>query len=817
MGYYKSVKRFPTMQTRELFEELYRSSNESAVDAVIERFPDIFAQHNWHPYGGSEGSFGVIENQQASPIPALIEKLTNSIDAVLMKRCLEHGIDPRSAEAPKSMEEAVARFFPDHRSWDLPSYRKKQAEEIQILADGPRLDTSLVIYDDGEGQRPNDFEDTFLSLLRGNKNEIAFVQGKYNMGGSGALIFCGKKRYQLIGSKRFDGDTEFGFTLIRKHPLSEEEKGTRKNTWYEYLKIDDQIPRFGADELDLALHNRKFRSGTVIKLFSYDLPVGSRSVISRDLNRSLNEYLFEPALPIYTIDTKERYPKDINLQRELHGLKRRLEEVGDKYIDDKSSITVSDGRSGEMKVNFYLFKPIVENRTVKESRATIRQEFFLNNMSVLFSLNGQVHGHYTSEFITRSLKYPLFKEYLMIHVDCTNLNYDIRNELFMASRDRIKGGEESYQIREKLAEALRKSILDEWYKKRKDSISVSTGEADDLLRSFTKNLPLNSDLIQLLNQSFKLGEVRPKPNETRPGTDKAAKRGQTEIFRPQRFPSFLKLEKKNDGVTPVSQIPLGGERTLRFSTDVENEYLDRIEEPGELRVELLGLGNNETEGGNAPGAPKKIEDAFNVVKTSPHSGIVKIVLSPTQNVEIGDAVQIKVTLSGAGQDFEEIFFVQVSQKEEKAERKKQVSAEEPIGLPECVRVYESPRDGHKTWDELESNGIEFGYNIIMHPFAEDEKLEKIYVNMDSSVLKNHRSKLAGGSEQYEIADKKYISAIYFHTLFLYTITKNRNYGLFQGETEEVKDVSEYLKDLFQNHYASFLLNFGLDQLIDSLD
>lgn len=143
-------------------------------------------------------------------------------------------------------------------------------------------------------------------------------------------------------------------------------------------------------------------------------------------------------------------------------------------MENKSSIAVSDGRSGEMKVHFYLFRPMVEDRNVKESRETIRQEFFLNNMSVLFSLNGQVHGDYTSEFIIRSLKYPLFKDYLLIHGDCTNLNYDVRNELFMASRDRIKGGEESRQIREKLAESLRKSVLDEWYKKRKDSISVTT-------------------------------------------------------------------------------------------------------------------------------------------------------------------------------------------------------------------------------------------------------------------------------------------------------------------------------------------------------
>ncbi|MBK6883730.1 MAG: hypothetical protein IPH05_12440 [Flavobacteriales bacterium] len=61
-------------------------------------------------------------------------------------------------------------------------------------------------------------------------------------------------------------------------------------------------------------------------------------------------------------------------------------------------------------------------------------------MSVLFSMNGQVHGHFTAEFITRSLKMNMLKSHLSIHVDCTNMNYDFRKELFMASRDRMKDG-----------------------------------------------------------------------------------------------------------------------------------------------------------------------------------------------------------------------------------------------------------------------------------------------------------------------------------------------------------------------------------------
>jgi hypothetical protein len=126
------------------------------------------------------------------------------------------------------------------------------------------MNTAITIYDNGEGQNPDNFEDTFLSLLQGNKNEIHFVQGKYNMGGSGAIIFCGKKSYQLIASKRFDGSGNFGFTLIREHPLSKEEKVTKKNTWYEYLKIDGFIPQFSIESLDLKLHNRNFKTGQLL-------------------------------------------------------------------------------------------------------------------------------------------------------------------------------------------------------------------------------------------------------------------------------------------------------------------------------------------------------------------------------------------------------------------------------------------------------------------------------------------------------------------------------------------------------------------------
>lgn len=469
-----------------LFDELFNAPTESGVDHVIQSYPHIFKQENWFPYGDNESFFGVIENQQASPVPALVEKITNSIDAILTRKCYEAGIDPTSSEAPKSMEDAIAKFFPNHKQWDLPAFRKTQSERIQIIADGPRMETSLIIYDDGEGQNPEDFEKTFLSLLRGNKNEIHFVQGKYNMGGSGAIVFCGKKRYHLIASKRYDGKGKFGFTLIRQHPFTKEEEEKKKNTWYEFFKINGQIPAFEIDELDLGLHNRKFTTGTILKLYSYDLPPGSRSVISRDLNQSISEFLFEPALPLYTIDREERYPKDIMLQRDLYGLKRRLEEEKSKYVDDYFLESYEDKEIGKLKITCYVFKPKIEGKTVKDSKDTINREFFKNNMSVLFSLNGQVHGHLTSEFITRTLKMQLLKDYILIHVDCTNLHYSFRKELFMASRGVLKRTEEASKLAEIIVKILIRSKLIEIYKNRLDKITLKSINKIALLKTFDK-------------------------------------------------------------------------------------------------------------------------------------------------------------------------------------------------------------------------------------------------------------------------------------------------------------------------------------------
>ncbi len=94
-----------------LFHKLYSAPTEEAVNEVIQNDPIFHAPNNWRPYGDNESNFSVVENQQSNPVAALIEKLTNSIDALLMKKCYESGIVPNSADAPKTMDEAVKKFY----------------------------------------------------------------------------------------------------------------------------------------------------------------------------------------------------------------------------------------------------------------------------------------------------------------------------------------------------------------------------------------------------------------------------------------------------------------------------------------------------------------------------------------------------------------------------------------------------------------------------------------------------------------------------------------------------------------------------------
>lgn len=804
---------------RDLFMHLLSAGTEDEVESILTSRGLVADPSKWTPYGANEAFYGVVENQQAHPVPALVEKIMNGIDAILEKKVVADGIDIRSAKAPGSIKEALDRYFPNHRNWDLGDLRRQQARELQIVASGPRRDTSLMIYDDGIGQAPEDFPATFLSLLRGNKNDVHFVQGKYNMGGAGAIAFCGDLRYQLVASKRFDGKHPLGFTLLRRHPPKSAEAAHRKNTWYEYLVFDGEVASVDIDELDVGLEGRKFKTGSLLKLYSYRLPEGARSIISRDLNLSLNEYLFEPALPFLTVDNNERYPDNRAPVTPVYGLKRRLEGDAD-MLEAKFSETSKTAEFGELAVTTYVFKALSRS-SIKDTKQYIQREYFKNNMTVLFSLNGQVQGSYTSEFVTRGLKMPLLKDYLLIHVDCTNLHMEMRNELFMASRDRLKSSEKAEALRKHLREILSTGDLKEIAKKRKASLTVDTEDAGQMLKDLTRNLPMNDALTKILRQTFdlplpKTGEA---PRSPRDDNSKRQKRESRESvpFDPKRYPSTFKVKggEGREGEIKLFKLPIGGTRTMSFATDVENNYFDRSDDPGRLSILIMRPGQSNG-GGGAPVEPTESGDLLDIRQSNPVDGTIKIGLKSSQELLAGDAVEVHARLSSPTGDLVETVLVRITEPERKIEEPKP-QPQPVLGIPDLVLCSREGINGTKSWNDINAGGVEMDYSVVVYPFVDEDKLSSIYINLDSTVLRDYKSGNRS-SEAIELAERRYVSTVYFHTLFLFATTKSRKYSVARGEDDASEDVeiADYVADLFSSSYAQFLLNFDTGELVDAL-
>ena len=376
--------------------------------------------------------------------------------------------------------------------------------------------------------------------------------------------------------------------------------------------------------------------------------------------------------------------------------------------------------------------------------------------------------------------------------------------------------------------------LVEIQKRRKDSITVESEDTKDLLISFAQNFSRNEELLKLLEQTLNLDlppEGKQKRN-TNNSTKKKLNRKEQEPFNPQRFPTLFKRRVQAKKDREVVTIPFGSEKTIFFDTDVENNYFDRIEEPGELKIAVLDYKTNETDGGNAPGKVERIEDVFNVQKNSPQNGTIKIHLNPKEEVSVGDEAKIKVSLEDPTGEFAEIFWVKVSEPKAPSQPSpKPENREIPtLGLPDLKFAYQEERqerNGELTWEQVAiATGEEMDHATVMYPMVNGEKLERVYINMDSTVLKNFKAKTRNPSQdQLEIANQRYIASVYSHVLFLYSITKAHKYQVVQEKSDADLDnnpdsdveLGTYLRDLFNSYYAEFILNFGFDEIMQLLE
>ena len=628
--------------TDKLLNSLLAAESEEQVSAIVNKDKQMSNTKAWTPLDNRDTNMNVVTNQSSSGAKAATELITNMVDSMLIKGCREKGIDPKDKKkTPPNMYMAVREFIKEdlqtgkiitaETSW-LTEYARENLV-IGVTAPKGKRNTNtpcLTFIDNGEGQEPQAFPKTFLSLSAKYKSSIDFVQGKYNMGSSGVLNYCGNNWYKLIVSRKYDKKSAWGWTLIRKSPGSEDDV-----PFAEYFYPDKNIPTLSnKEDIIYPLHTQNGKqykdvysqSGCIVKLYSYYL--GAQQKGFETIRAAFSENMVETVLPIKLSDFTASPGEGKGPERSLgidsrpfngmhfllcrHKGKNSPEEDNDNENWEATSINkISHPKFGEINISAYLF-----------SREDIPGWYKLSNSRIFHHVNGQTMYKETRGALTQC-NFPALKDRVVIFVDSSKLKNT--TSIWKGDRENIQ----STQLGDDYKEAIRDSIknsdtLKKWNNTaRQEELDSAAPEIDaDIAEDIINNDPNMQDLLDDTVPNIPIG----------PGQNPVIGSGAEgeKPFEGKHSPTFVTCMEKS--LEETKEININRAKPFMFNTDVENNYFIRNKEPGNYKF-------------FKDGEPiKEIENKFQVnIKLK--DGELEISLKPVpENVSIGDTFRFTIGL-----------------------------------------------------------------------------------------------------------------------------------------------------------------------------
>ena len=559
---------------RRLCMSLLKAESQVEVVSILQDHSYWDSNDVWQKFGARENNYSVIGAQQADPAAALVEKLVNSVDAVLMRESYQRKIDPRSSAAPKSMADALETFF-EIKEGNLAKVdtatRTSLAENIAFMATGKKSLPNYIIFDRGEGQNPSDIPRTFLSITESVKQKIPFVQGKFHMGGTGVLRFCRDRSLQLIISRRHpeiddsNGDQygRWGFTVVRREDPSE----GRKSSMFTYLAPAGKILSFDGAEISTPLATRGTQKiaplnwGTIIKLYEYEIP-GFRTNILFDLYNRISLLLPRVGLPVRFYERRDYRGR--SLETTMAGLHVRLEEDKRENLEDGFPTSAEFTAMGQLfTAQIYAFKR-------KSSAKYKKQE------GILFISNGQTQGTFSKSFFTRkSAKMSYIADSILVIVDYGQLDPGHQEILVMNSRDRLSKSEFRAAVEKQLEEivATHQGLRELRERRKREATEAMLADMKPLQEALEEVLRKSPSLQQFFAKGFDISNPF-KPRVV----------GENGRFEGNKYPTFFRIVKGHEDRTCHKKHRF----RVQFDTDAANDYFTRDYFPGEFRFALDG-------------------------------------------------------------------------------------------------------------------------------------------------------------------------------------------------------------------------------------
>lgn len=751
------------MDLKKLCLDLAYSENEHEIISHLKKV-NLWGDPNaWVCFGNNENNFGTIGNQQSKPESALVEKIINSVDAMLMSECTSRNINPESDKAPLNIKEALIKFYGVYNgklSNISANERTEIANHINLVATGKKTNPCYSIIDKGEGQTPKKMPGTLLSLARSNKLRIPFVQGKFNMGGTGVFQFCGKHNIQLIISKRnpiiarYEDDESknlWGFTIIRRI----DPQGGIRNSVYKYLAPNQNILSFDCDRLPLLPgsypepYKEFLEWGTFIKLYEYQM-VGLKTNILFDLYNRLSLLMPSIALPVRMYERRKGYLGH-SFETTLSGLTVRLEEDRRENLEDGFPASISFTSEGqEMTGLIYAFKKG-------------QSEKYMKGEGIIFTVNGQTHGYLPNLFFSKqSTGMGYISNSILITINCSNIEGRSREDLFMNSRDRLRSGNLRSGIEKNLTEIVRnhQGLKDLRERRRKEAIEDKLKDSRPLAEIVKQILKKSPTLSKLFISGIRISN----PFKI---TSSAA----NDEFNGSKFPSSFKLIKEY----PSSQAKLchiNRKFRIQYKTDAANDYFDRDSDPGYFILKLNG---------------HKTDKHINL-----WNGIGTLTVRLPKETKVGEILEFKSSISDPQriEPFEERFCVKVEEAEDKTtigggKRRKTSSNrngnesqnQSKLDLPHIIEIR------RENWDEHS-----FDEKSALKVISMGESGYDFFVNMDNIFLlteiKNEKS-----------IDEKLLLARYKFALVLIGLAMLKKYTEEKEEAEKDEEAIDIFTEI----------------------
>jgi hypothetical protein len=442
---------------KKIFEQLLNANTAREITDILEVLTEDF-EIKWLPVGGRGNNQSTI-NMGTDPAAGLVERITNSIDAVLDLEWYEQGC-PTDIDSPRlaaqkwfGIQEGKLRNIKDASGKSIQELGKR----ISVtLKDSEREDFPTVeIRDYGTGIKGEDFSKTILSLNDNNKIDKLHQMGAYGQGGSTALSF---NTFTIIISrphKILKKGNGVSFTIVR---FNDGGVGQKKLGWYEYCVSDKH------QTLSIDLPEDKFKSGTLVRHIGMDIGKYKAKITgpTSSLWYLAHHFMFDTVLPFTITGERESdLTKGKKENRIVLGNNRRLTLGGGdereltQYKND-ASLTFKDG-----KVTIYWWVLTIEGEKPWDRIKNYTQA----SQPIIITFNGQKQGHLLNSIIKTELKLPFLEKYLVVQIECDQMDNESKRQLFSSTRENTR---------------------DTSIKKELERLVIDTLEADDELKRLDK-------------------------------------------------------------------------------------------------------------------------------------------------------------------------------------------------------------------------------------------------------------------------------------------------------------------------------------------